>query len=327
MTCRTVRRNLSAILLILLVAVTSCNTAEREANFNEFLESHDPALKAKRDELLVVMDGIREKQAHLHAIRSNYQSEAARQRIGSLIEESATRLKNLEGALASIDEKIELAMINRDLARADAGGLRSKEADELSATTGELLDQANQLRAILENPDASNTTGIDKKIISSQESIYQSQENPEESLPVAEKITDASSDQVTDEKTNQIHSPNTNSATRNIQNQQPTSVPQHSVGGSKSISPPSTNSNLRLAEARSSLVGVNTRIEHDRARYRVAADTINRLTNFKRTPVREGSQAYYRCVEASRIMHEVQLGAPKLLAEKARLEALIKELE
>ena len=56
-------------------------------------------------------------------------------------------------------------------------------------------------------------------------------------------------------------------------------------------------------------------------------DVINALTNYKRTPVREGSQAYHQCVEASKIITEVEQGAAALKAEKARLEAILEELE
>jgi hypothetical protein len=53
----------------------------------------------------------------------------------------------------------------------------------------------------------------------------------------------------------------------------------------------------------------------------------NRLTNNKRTPVQEGSQPYYQCLAASKVIQEVEAGAAELKAEKARLEAMIQELE
>jgi len=72
---------------------------------------------------------------------------------------------------------------------------------------------------------------------------------------------------------------------------------------------------------------VNSQIESERARWTEALNTINQLTNFKKTPVKEGSAAYHRCMAASKVIHEVETGAPTLKSEKARLEAVIKELE
>ena len=53
----------------------------------------------------------------------------------------------------------------------------------------------------------------------------------------------------------------------------------------------------------------------------------NRLTNNKRTPVQEGSQPYYQCLAASKVIQEVEAGAAEFKAEKARLEVMIQELE
>jgi len=270
MTFRPLRHLATLLLVVFAALLTSCNDPEREANFNEFLESHDPALKAKRDELLLAMEGIRKKRSELRKMRSNYQSDAARNRIDGLISQADERLTQLEGALAAIDEKIELAMINRDLDRADAGGLRSKEADELNSTTQELINQANQLRAIMDNTEA----------------------------PMDDEPGSGSS----------------------------TSIAPSSSNGSTPRGQ-SSATQTRVAEAKSELAAINARIENERARYQAGQNTINRLTNFKRTPVQEGSQAYYQCVEAARIMHEVQINAPALLAEKKRLETLIRELE
>ena len=83
----------------------------------------------------------------------------------------------------------------------------------------------------------------------------------------------------------------------------------------------------RMAVIKGDLAKVNSKIESERARWHRATDVINTLTNFKRTPVREGSQAYYQCVEASKIITEVEQGAAALIAEKARLEAMLEVLE
>ena len=86
-------------------------------------------------------------------------------------------------------------------------------------------------------------------------------------------------------------------------------------------------SNTKVAELKGELAKVNSQIESERARWTEALNTINQLTNFKKTPVKEGSAAYHRCMAASKVIHEVETGAPALKSEKARLEAVIKELE
>lgn len=83
----------------------------------------------------------------------------------------------------------------------------------------------------------------------------------------------------------------------------------------------------KLAELKGELATINAKIDSERSRFQAGVDVINRLTNFKKTPVQEGTQAYYKCVEASKIVQEVEAGAAELKAEKARLEATITELE
>jgi hypothetical protein len=84
---------------------------------------------------------------------------------------------------------------------------------------------------------------------------------------------------------------------------------------------------LRIAELKGELASVDTKIQSERQRWQEGINVINRLTNFKRTPVREGSPQYHQCLAASRVIQEVEAGAPNLKAEKARLEAVIKSLE
>jgi hypothetical protein len=83
---------------------------------------------------------------------------------------------------------------------------------------------------------------------------------------------------------------------------------------------------VKVAESKGELAVIEAKIESERARWQAAVDTINQLTNFKKSPVREGSLQYHKCMEASKIINEVEAGAPKLKSEKAKLEAIINEL-
>ena len=83
----------------------------------------------------------------------------------------------------------------------------------------------------------------------------------------------------------------------------------------------------RLPILKAELAALNVRMDAEYAKYKAGLDTINKLTNFKRTPVQEGTQAYYKCIEASKAIKEVEAGATNLKSEKAQLKTLIKELE
>ena len=63
-----------------------------------------------------------------------------------------------------------------------------------------------------------------------------------------------------------------------------------------------------LAELKIALLEVEAEIASEREKFQEALGIINRLTNFKRTPVKEGSQAYNQCLEASKIIKEVEAG-------------------
>ena len=88
-----------------------------------------------------------------------------------------------------------------------------------------------------------------------------------------------------------------------------------------------TSPALKIAELKGELAAVDAKIASETARWQSGIDTINRLTNFKKTPVREGSPQYHQCMEASRIIKEVESGAAAIKAEKARLTAMIESLE
>ena len=83
----------------------------------------------------------------------------------------------------------------------------------------------------------------------------------------------------------------------------------------------------RIGTLTRQLADVNENIERERKRWQDAVDTINRLTNFKRTPVVDGSPAYYKCLEAARAAQEVERKAPDLKTEKENIEKLLNDLK
>lgn len=95
-------------------------------------------------------------------------------------------------------------------------------------------------------------------------------------------------------------------------------------GKSTPEAPSNSSTPANADQAKASLAEVEGKIAAEKQRWTDATAVINKLTNNKRTPVREGTQEYYKCVEASKIIQEVEKGAADLKAEKARLEAIIK---
>lgn len=96
--------------------------------------------------------------------------------------------------------------------------------------------------------------------------------------------------------------------------------------GHKRVVQPNTD-NVELAKARADLAAVKSKIDSERKRHGDALNVINTLTKNKTVPVKDGSPAYHRCLEASRVIGEVERGAADLKAEKARLETLVGELD
>ncbi len=100
-----------------------------------------------------------------------------------------------------------------------------------------------------------------------------------------------------------------------------------SKSDSDGIKPNADSVELKVAELKGELAVIDTKIQTERERWQEGVGVINRLTNFKKTPVREGSPQYHQCMAASRVIKEVEAGAAGLKAEKARLEAMIQSLE
>lgn len=81
-----------------------------------------------------------------------------------------------------------------------------------------------------------------------------------------------------------------------------------------------------IMEVQVALAEVNAKMDTDRGQYREALNVINSLTHNKRRPVVQGSREYHQCVAASKVISEIETGAPALKAEKTRLEAVLSAL-
>ena len=82
----------------------------------------------------------------------------------------------------------------------------------------------------------------------------------------------------------------------------------------------------QLAKAKADLQALVTRMDRERVAINDALAVINKHTNFKRTPVREGSAAYFQCLAASKVIQAFEANTPALHAEKRALEKKIQAL-
>ena len=82
----------------------------------------------------------------------------------------------------------------------------------------------------------------------------------------------------------------------------------------------------QLAVAKNELTAHLDYMEKVKADYNIQIGIINRLTANKKRPVREGSQAYYQCLRASKRIKDIENSAGIIKEKKAELENKIKVL-
>jgi hypothetical protein len=75
-----------------------------------------------------------------------------------------------------------------------------------------------------------------------------------------------------------------------------------------------------FSEELTELQKVDQRLEELKTIWKQDTAIINNLTNFKRTPVQEGTQAYFKCLEASKRIQQAEAEAKTLKARKNILE-------
>lgn len=101
--------------------------------------------------------------------------------------------------------------------------------------------------------------------------------------------------------------------------------------GQKSVPPVGDNGVVKesksVAELNGDLAVIETKIKSERQRWQQAENTIHRLTDNHHSYLKPGTPQYVQCEQATLVKDEIQKGAPDLNAEKARLEAMIKDLE
>lgn len=89
---------------------------------------------------------------------------------------------------------------------------------------------------------------------------------------------------------------------------------------------PTQDKPIGLAEAKAQLAALDTQIASEQKRWADATFIVNKLTNFRKSPVEKNSPAHHQSYAALKIIQEVEQKAPAMKADKVRLETLIEEL-
>lgn len=89
---------------------------------------------------------------------------------------------------------------------------------------------------------------------------------------------------------------------------------------------PTQDKPIGLAEAKAELAALDTQIASEQKRWADATFVVNKLTNFRKSPVEKNSPAHHQSYAALKIIQDVEQKAPAMKADKVRLEKLIEEL-
>ena len=88
----------------------------------------------------------------------------------------------------------------------------------------------------------------------------------------------------------------------------------------------SSIANAETSRASQEIEKIEARLHDLKVLWQIDLDIINSLTNYKRTPVQEGTQAYYACYRASQRINQVEAEAKTLQARKAKLELNLRQM-
>jgi hypothetical protein len=313
--------SLNAIRLVMtLISVTAafvlagCTEAEHEADLNEFLQAYDPALKSKRDELLSTIESTRIKRNELDALTTKYRSEAAKANLQAQIRQIDTQINQLEAALSSLDEKIELAMVSRDIDRSDAGGLRNLEAEDLLESTSRAINQAKTLQQNFDQDlAASNFSKLNN---SSADKVEPLQGDGPSSLhpKTPEKAPKDLDQDLAVSNSSKLDKPSTLKAVPLQVDKSSSLHPKSPEPASKDFDRPTLERQLRKIDAAISI---------NEANLKKAWDTIHSLTNHGSKPIEKYSRDHSIYLSARRIRIDCEARLPVLKAQKKEIETLL----
>lgn len=310
------------------IVLTSCDDKKREATFTEFLSEHDPVLKSKRDDIVIMIGEIKEKRSRLRSAKSQYKSDAARAEVDEVIQQVDAEMEHMQAKLAAIDSKIELAMVARDVQSADAGGLRSTESIELSENADAVLKQANELRNLLKGEGdppgkhestAPKPTSTGKTALQTELNANTPSKTPVSRDPEARELADEAAKL----------SDNVAAALQAMKKMETEDAAARNTAANPKASPsdlkPKTASPTADREAiQKEIRRLDAAIANNEANLNQAWARIKRITRNGTVPIEKGSRQHVEYQQAHRVLEDCEAQLPDL---KNRREALKGQLE
>lgn len=134
------------IIAIAVLAFRGCDLKDvSREDIPSFLSQYDPAMNAKRAEMVRSLKVTREQLSKLRSLQNSFGSEQAKNLVGKQISRVEDQEAKLAGILGKFDASIEVAMAAKQIDAADSGGLHTKETHQIISQADQIVRQSNQL--------------------------------------------------------------------------------------------------------------------------------------------------------------------------------------
>jgi len=134
------------IITIAVLAFRGCDSKDvSRQDIPEFLSQYDPAMRAKRDEIVHSLTVTREQLSKLRSVQDSFGSEQAKNFVGKQIAKVEAQESKLTDILAKFDASVEVAIAAKEIDAADSGGLHTKECHQIISQADQIVRQSNEL--------------------------------------------------------------------------------------------------------------------------------------------------------------------------------------
>jgi prepilin-type N-terminal cleavage/methylation domain-containing protein len=139
---------LVVIVIIAIAVLAFCGRDSKEVSRQEissFLSQYDPAMSAKRDEMVRSLTVTRGQLSKLKSLQNSFDSVQAKNFVGKQIAKVEAQESKLKDILAKFDASVEVAIAAKEIDAADSGGLHTKECHQIISQADQIVRQSNQL--------------------------------------------------------------------------------------------------------------------------------------------------------------------------------------
>jgi prepilin-type N-terminal cleavage/methylation domain-containing protein len=139
---------LVVIVIIAIAVLAFCGRDSKEVSRQEissFLSQYDPAMSAKRDEMVRSLTVTRGQLSKLKSLQNSFDSVQAKNFVGKQIAKVEAQESKLTDILAKFDASVEVAIAAKEIDAADSGGLHTKECHQIISQADQIVRQSNQL--------------------------------------------------------------------------------------------------------------------------------------------------------------------------------------